>query len=86
MSLTLELPQDLEQELEKEAGRLGLPLSEYALRVLAMGRFMKETPKTGADLVAYWQDEGLVGPRSDIQDSQEHARRLRREVERRLQE
>lgn len=54
MSLTLELPQDFEEELSKEAGRLGLPLSEYVLRVLATGRSEGLTPKTGAELVAYW--------------------------------
>lgn len=86
MSLTLELPQDLEEELKKEAARLGLPLSDYALRVLSVGRFKREMPKTGAELVTYWQDEGLVGTRADIQDSQAHARQLRREAERRLRE
>lgn len=86
MSLTLELPQDLEEELKKEAAHLGLPLSDYALRVLSVGRFKREMPKTGAELVTYWQDEGLVGTRADIQDSQAHARQLRREAERWLRE
>ena len=85
MSFMLELPQDLEEELEKEAARLGLPLSEYVLRVLATGRPKREVT-SGAELMAYWQDEGLVGTRSDVQDSQEHARRLRREAQRRLRE
>ncbi len=86
MSLTLELPQDLEEELKKEAARLGMPLSEYALRVLTTGHSKRETPKSGTELVAYWQDEGLVGTRSDIQDAQEHARLLRREAEGRVRE
>ena len=85
MSLVLELPQDLEEELKKEAARLGLPLAEYALRVLSTGR-PKRDVTNGAELVAYWQSEGLVGTRSDVQDSQEHARRLRREAQRRLRE
>ncbi|HEX6900290.1 MAG TPA: hypothetical protein VF789_11275 [Thermoanaerobaculia bacterium] len=40
-------------------------------------------PRTGADLVAYWQAEGLVGTRPDIADSQAHAREIRRQAERR---
>lgn len=80
MSLTLELSQDLEQE----AARLGLPLSEYVLRVLATGRSKQEVT-SGAELVAYWQAENLVGTHTDIPNSQEHARRLRLEAERRLQ-
>jgi hypothetical protein len=34
MTLTLELPQDLERRLNDEASRLGLPLEKYALRLL----------------------------------------------------
>ena len=85
MSLSLELPQDLEEELAKEAARLGLPLADYALRLLAAGRSKKDLT-SGAELVAYWQEEGLVGTHSDIQNAQEHARRLRHEAERRFRE
>ncbi len=38
---------------------------------------------TGADLVAYWEREGLIGTRPDIKDSLEHARAIRRKAERR---
>lgn len=82
MSITLELPPDLEGELAEEAARLKLPLSEYAARVLATGRATPGTsPKTGAELVAYWQREGVVGTRPDIADSREHARTIRRNAE-----
>jgi hypothetical protein len=37
MSITLDLPQELERELSMEATRLGLSLSEYALRLLSRG-------------------------------------------------
>jgi hypothetical protein len=40
-------------------------------------------PKTGSELVAYWQSEGLIGTRTDITDSQRHARQLRRQAEKR---
>ncbi|HEY3232569.1 MAG TPA: hypothetical protein VGJ87_25280 [Roseiflexaceae bacterium] len=77
MEITLDLSQELESELSIEAERLGLPLSEYVLRVLSTGRLVGTTPKTGAELVDYWQNEGLIGMRPDIADSREHARLIR---------
>lgn len=78
MSITLDLPLELEKELADEAARLNLPLSEYALRILTTGRATGERPRTGAALVAYWQNEGIIGSRTGIADSQTHARDLRR--------
>ena len=43
MSITLEVPEDLAKELAVEASRQGLPLSEYALRVLATRQATGET-------------------------------------------
>jgi hypothetical protein len=83
MSLVLDLPPELETELAAEAAQLGLPLPEYVLRVLAVGRSPSAAPRTGAELLAYWQGEGLVGTRPDITDSQAHARALREQAERR---
>jgi hypothetical protein len=83
MSLVLHLPPDLESELADEAARVGLPLAEYALRVLAGGRGPIPAPRSGAELVAYWQGEGLVGTRPDIADSPAHARTLREQAQRR---
>ena len=68
MSLVLDLPPELETELATEAARLGLPLPEYALRLLAGGRGLHPAPRTGAELLAYWQGEGLVGTRPEITD------------------
>jgi hypothetical protein len=39
--------------------------------------------KTGADVVTYWKKAGVIGSRPDIKDSQEYARKLRREAEKR---
>jgi hypothetical protein len=83
MTLTLELPQELEKELATEAAQYGLPLPDYALRLLSDRQTVIPAPKTGAELVAYWQNAGLIGNRSDIADSQIHARRLRAEAEKR---
>lgn len=38
---------------------------------------------SGAELVAYWRREGVIGSRPDIADSQAHARAARARAERR---
>jgi hypothetical protein len=83
MSIHLNLPEQLESELAAEAQRLGLPLDEYVLRLVAAGRAKGPLLTTGAELVAYWQEQGVVGSRVEILDSQEHARKLRAQAERR---
>jgi hypothetical protein len=83
MALTLDLPKELENELSAEATRLGLALPEYARRLLAAGPAPGEAPKTGAELLAYWRSEKVIGSRPDIADSQKHARGIRRRAERR---
>jgi hypothetical protein len=79
MTIRLDLPPDLENELSTEASRLNLPLSEYILRVLSVRTVLSHPPKTGAELVAYWQSEGVINSRPDITDSQIHARHVRSE-------
>lgn len=86
MSITLDLPQELESALATEAAQLGLPLSEYVLRLLSTRSLVGQVPTTGAELVAYWQREGVIGMRSDIVDSQAHARQIRHKAERRGRE
>jgi hypothetical protein len=83
MSLVLDLPPELETELAAEAARAGLPLADYAIRILSGGFGPNPPPRNGAELVAYWQAEGLIGTRPDITDSAVHARQLRHEAERR---
>jgi hypothetical protein len=83
MTLVLDLPPELETELAAEAAHLGLPLSEYALRLLAGGRNLRSAPRTGAELLAYWQGEGLVGTRPDIPDAPAHGRSVREQAQRR---
>ena len=83
MNVSIELPSDLENELSAEASQLKLPLSEYILRVLSFRPFLQNPPKTGLDLVAYWESVGVINSRPNITDSQEHARRLRDKAEHR---
>ena len=84
MSLTLELPQALEEALKRDAAKRGLSLADYALQLLG-GRVGHTKPTNGRELVAYWQSEGVPGMRADITDAQAHARSVRREAEQRHQ-
>jgi hypothetical protein len=86
MTLTIDLPQDLERELSTEAAEIGLPLPEYALRLLYSRQLPEKTLNTGSELVEYWQNAGLIGARKDIVNSQAYARQLRAQAETRLRE
>ena len=86
MTIMLDLPKDLERELSSEAARLGLPLAAYAVRVLAGHRLASPetgTPRTGAELVAYWERAGVLGTRTDVDDPAAYARALRDRAEHR---
>ena len=86
MSVSLELPEELTAALATEAARLGLSLPEYAVHLLASASVRPDHVHSGADLVAYWRDEGLVGTRAEVSDPQAHARALRERAERRHRE
>ncbi len=83
MSVTLELPEALVDEISEGAARRGLTVAEYVQRMIVVGRVGDKMPQTGAELVAYWQREGVIGGRTDITDSPRHARALRAEAEQR---
>ncbi len=68
MSINLNLPSELESELNTEASQLNLPLSEYILRILFTRTVVDNLPTTGAELVAYWEKEGVINSRPDITD------------------
>ncbi|MEL6606346.1 MAG: hypothetical protein AAFP20_24380 [Cyanobacteria bacterium J06614_10] len=85
MSISLDLPSYLETELATEASNLNLPLSEYILQILSSRSSAQNPPKTGADLLKYWESVGVIGSRSDIENSQQYARDLRNEAETRKQ-
>jgi hypothetical protein len=81
MSINLNLSPELETELHTEASQLNLPLSEYILRILSTRKVTDNLPKTGSELVKYWEDEGVINSRPDITDSQAYARELRHQAE-----
>ena len=89
MTLTLNLPPEMEQRLREQADKAGIPADEYALKLLQEKVSAEATPSTGAELVAYWEKEGVLGiwaDRTDITDSSEYARKLRRQAERRARD
>jgi hypothetical protein len=86
MSITLEISNELATELATEAERLGLSVTSYVLRIIANRQAAKNLPRTGSELVAYWEREQLIGSRPDISDSQTYARQLRSEAESRVRQ
>jgi hypothetical protein len=85
MNISLELPSDLENELSTEASRLNLPLTEYVLRILSLRPDLENPPKTGVELITYWEKAGVINSRPDILNSQDHARQIRHQAETREQ-
>jgi len=86
VTIILNLSDELERELTNEAARLGLPVSEYALRLLSGNRARAtEAPigLTGAEVVAYWEREGVIGSRTDIEDPAAYAREIRERAQNR---
>lgn len=86
MTFILELPVDLERDLEIAAARAGLPLAEYALQILAANLTPatdEAPPRNGAELLAHWEREGLLVTRPDIEDPVTYARELRERTQRR---
>ena len=90
MTLTLELTPEQEQQIETEAQRRNMDAASYAKALLfETGQTLSQEQEeqwSGADLVAYWEREGVIGSRPDIVDSLEHARAIRRKAERRIRE
>ena len=79
MTLTLGLTPEQEQRIEAEARRRNMDAASYAKALLfeEAAETGEEEPLppagplppangTGADLVAYWEREGLIGTRPDI--------------------
>ena len=95
MTFTLEITPEQERQLETEAHRRNMDAADYAKTLLFGERLPTVSEEemlplsgplppvngTGADLVAYWEREGLIGTRPDIKDSQKHAREIRRKAE-----
>ena len=92
MTLTLEITPEQERQLEAEAHRRNMDAADYAKAMLFDKEPQNSETQTeeeswsGADLVAYWKREGVIGSRPDITDSLKHAQALRRQAEQRIRE
>ena len=87
MTITLNVPIDMEMRLEEEAAKCEQPVEDYALSLIERNLPKPSSVpelKTGADVVAYWKANGLIGDwadHEDIGDSVEYARELRRQAQ-----
>lgn len=91
MAVTLELKPEIEAQLRDQAQKFGQSVEESLQewiedRLIQRSVVVPPDPsiKNGADLVAYWEREGLIGSwahRTDINDSIEYARQLRKKAE-----
>jgi hypothetical protein len=86
VNLSLELPADLADALADEAARRGMSLPDYAVELLTWALPPVPPIRTGAELVAYWEAEGLIGTRPDITDPEAHSRALREKSQTRSRE
>jgi hypothetical protein len=76
--------EDFDQEITASSAKLA-SLASAALAEYEADRTipLESKPRNGAELLAYWQNEGLIGTRPDIVDASEHARALRQRAEHR---
>ena len=85
MALHVNLSNEAQERLCAQAAALGMKLEDYAARLLEGSATPVPNVKRpeGKELVEYWRKEGVLGSRPDIKDSVAHARKLRRQAERR---
>lgn len=83
MSITINLPPYVETYLQEEAAKQETPVEEYTAKFIE-DSVPAPQPKNGAELLALLEKEGIVGmwaDRTDIGDSSEYARQLRKQAE-----
>ena len=61
----------------------GCPLRNTSSLPLSSAGRRTPMPRTGAEIVAYWERGRLIGTRPDITDPSEHAHALREKAEKR---
>ncbi len=78
MTLTIELTPEQEAALLAQAKAAGLDATEYAKQLIASDLAAERRPMTGAEMIAYWEQEGVIGSYGDPDiDAPELARRIR---------
>ena len=84
MTLIIDLTKEEEARLRRCAERNGMAVEEFAKQVLDREMGSEPPARSGAELVDYLEREGVLGiwaDRTDITDSPEYARQLRRKAE-----
>lgn len=69
MTITLELPPVMSERLKEEAAHWEQPLEEYVKLLISQAM---PKPRSGAEMVAFLQEDGLIGmwaDREDMKDS-----------------
>jgi hypothetical protein len=67
MTLTLDIPPDLERRLNHEAEKLGLHAQEYTLRLLGQHLPAKDRSASAVDLLQSWIDDDRMHSPSDAE-------------------
>ena len=80
MTLTLELTPKEAQRVE-EAKRRGVDVGALLRHVIGQIPQEVQSPTVGQEILASWQQSGVIGSRPDIIHSQNHARTLREQAE-----
>ena len=84
MTVHIQVSDELETQLRAEAESKGLSIEELASRLLEASARKGPVAKSGAELVAKWRADGLIGYRTDIPDSNAHSRAIRERAEKRI--
>jgi len=78
MTLTIELTPEQEATLQAQANAAGMEASEYARQLLASDLVIERRPMSGAEMIAHWKRDGVLGSYGDMDvDAPELARRIR---------
>lgn len=81
MSITLTLPKKLERELNDEAKARQKELPDYLVELIHQARDTSSPRfKSTTEVLAYWQAEGLINTRPRNTNSQQLARKLRKQA------
>lgn len=81
MSITLELPKELSDQLTQEALEAQTSMEDYVVHLIQTRDAVLTRIKTGADAVAYWKSLGLLGRLKHIEDPIQYARNVRKAAE-----
>lgn len=83
MTIHLNVSDELEARLRHRATALGTTIESVATELLSAGVARDSRYLTGRQLIDAWESDGVIGYRTEIEDSAGHARAIRDKAERR---